>query len=107
MQINLLHPHALIAYRFDARDIVHEGGELALVERQNSVLNVLGTHAVVSPHDGGHRNVDLGEDIDRHAQRRTDPHEGDQNQDGDYRVWSLQGGFDDRHVRTSISVFSI
>ena len=61
----------------------------------------VGAHAVVGPHHGDDRNVDLRKDVDGHPQRRADPHEGDQNQHGDDRVRSLQGGFDDGHARPS------
>ena len=74
VQIDLLDADALVARRLDARDVIDQRGELALVQGQDAVLHVLGAHAVVGPDDGHHRNVDFGKDVDRHAQRGADPH---------------------------------
>ena len=74
-QVDLLHADALVAHRLDARDVVHQGRQLPLVQRQNAVLHVLRAHPVVGPDDRNHRDVDFGKDVDGHAQRGADPHE--------------------------------
>ena len=70
VQIDLLDADAVIAGGLDPRDVIHQRGQLALVQRQDAVLDVLRAHPVVGPDDADDRNVDLGKDVDRHAQRR-------------------------------------
>ena len=97
VKIDLLDTDALIADGFDAGDIVDQRRQLPLVQRQDAVLNVLRAHAVVGPHHGHDRDVDLRKDVDRHSQCRANSHQGDQNQRGDNRIGSPQGSFNDGH----------
>ena len=73
VQIDLDDADALIAVGLDPRDVVHQRRELALVERQNAVLDVFGAHAVVGPDDADDRDVDLGKDVGRHPQEGAGP----------------------------------
>ena len=98
VQINLLDADTLVTYRFDPRYVVHQRSDLALMQSQYAVLNVLGAHPVVGPHDRDDRNVDLRENIDGHPQRSADAHEGDQNQNRHDRIGPLQREFDDGHA---------
>ena len=54
--------------------------------RENAVLHVLRAHAVIGPDNRDNGYVDLGENIDRHAQRRADPCETDENQQRDHGI---------------------
>jgi len=77
------------------------------MQGQDAILDVLGAHAVVRPDDRDHRNVDFRKDVDRHAQRGTDAHEGDENQHGRDRVRSFERYFDDGHPGPSIPIRSM
>jgi hypothetical protein len=59
---------------------------LALVQGQDAVLHVLRAHPVVGPHHGDNRYVDFREDIDGHAQRSADAHQGNQDEHRHDRV---------------------
>ncbi len=99
-KIDLLHPDALVADGLDARDVVHQRCQLALMQGQDAVLHVLRAHAVVGPDDRDDRDIDFREDVDGHAQCRTDSHEGDENKDGHDGVGPLERCFDDGHSVT-------
>src|SRR6266403_1554639 len=81
---------AAIARGLDPADVVHQRGELSLVQSQNAVADVLRAHSAVGPDDADDGNIDLGENIDRHAQRGADAHQANKNQRGDDRVRSPQ-----------------
>ncbi len=97
LQIDLLDADALIGGRFDARNIVDQGSHVALMQRQDAVLDVLGRHAVIGPDDADHRDVDLGENVDRHAERGPDPEQTDQDQAGHHRIGAPQDETYQRH----------
>ena len=97
VQIDLLDADALVADGLDPRDVVDQRGQLALVQRQDAVLHVLGAHAVVGPDDRNDGDVDFRENVHRHAQCRADPHAGGQDQDGSDRVGPLQRVLNERH----------
>ncbi len=97
MQVDLFHAYADIARCLDARDVIDQRCHLPLVQRQDAVLDVLRTHAVVGPDDADHWNVDLGKDIDRHARGCPDPEQTDQNQHGRNRVRMLEHKTDQGH----------
>jgi hypothetical protein len=99
VQVHFLDAHALVTDGFDARNVIHQGSELALMQRQDAILDILRTHSVIGPNDGNHGNVDFWKYVDRHAQRSADSHQGNQYQHGDHRVGSLQSGFDYGHAR--------
>ena len=103
VQVDLLDADALVAHRLDARDVVHQGGQLPLMQRQDAVLHVLRAHPVVGPHDRNHRDVDFGKDIDGHAQRGADPHETDEDQRSHHGVRSLERNFDNGHAGFSMA----
>ena len=67
VQIDFLDADAHVAGGLDAGDIVHKGGELALVQRQDPVLHVLRAHAAVRPDHACDRDLDLRKNVDRHA----------------------------------------
>ena len=90
VKIDLLDADAGIARRLDPADVIDQRGELALVQRENAIANVRRAHPAVGPHDADHRDVDFRKDIDRHAQRRADAHDADENERGDDGVRSLQ-----------------
>ncbi len=90
VQVDFLHPDAGVARRLDAGDVVHQRRELALVQRQNAVLDVLRAHSGVGPDDADDGNVDFGKDVDRHPQTGANPHDADQHQGGDDRIGPLQ-----------------
>ena len=74
VKVDLFHADAFVADGFDARNVVHQRGKLTLVQRQDAILDVLRAHAVIGPHDRHYRDVNLREDVHRHAQRRSDTH---------------------------------
>jgi hypothetical protein len=103
VKINLLHTDAFITHGLDARNVVHQGSELPLVQSQYSILDVLRAHPVVRPNDRNYRDVYFREDIDGHAQSCADSHQGSQNENGDNRIRPFQCQIDDRHFPRACS----
>ncbi len=101
VQVHFLDADALVAHGLDSRDVIHQRGELALVQGQNAVLHVPRAHAVVGPHHRDDGDVDFREDIDGHAQRGADPHQGNQDEHRDDGIGALQRDFDNGHSETS------
>ena len=80
VKVDLLYANALVAGGFDARDVINQRGHLAFMEREDPVLDVRGAHATVGPDDTDHRDINLRKNVDRHAQRRADAEQADQDQ---------------------------
>jgi len=100
VQVDLLDAHALVAGRLDARDVIDQRGHLPLVQCQDAVLNVLGIHAGVGPHDAAHRNIHLRKDVHRHAQRLADPQQSDEDQQRRDGVGVSQDVADECHAES-------
>ena len=98
VQVDLLDPHALVARRLDARDVIDQGGELALVQREDAVLHVLGAHAGVGPHDADHRDVDLAGRCRSACAALRPPRAGHQDQGRHHGVGARENVADDGHA---------
>jgi len=97
VQVDLLDTDSFVAGGLDARDVIDQRCHLPLVQRQNAVLNVLGVHAGIGPHHAADRDVHLGKDVHRHAQRLADAEEADEDQHRGHGVGTLDDVADQRH----------
>ncbi len=97
MQIDLLDADTLIAGRLDARDVVDQRRHLPLMQRQDAVLHVLRADAVIGPDYADDWDVDLGENVDRHAQRASGAENADEDKRRDDGVRTLEDKGDYLH----------
>jgi len=88
--------------RLDVLDIVDGRGERALEQRRHAAGHLLRRQAGVLPDDRDDRDADVGEDIDRRAQRRQRPDDQDREREHDKGVGTPQGDADDaNHARAA------
>src|SRR3569833_1768722 len=102
---HLLYADAGVARRLDARDVIDERGHLALVKRQDAILDIMCAHAVEGPHHADDGDVDLGIDIERHASGRADSEQGEENEEGRDGVRRPQGKADELHAVWAFSAW--
>jgi hypothetical protein len=68
LEINLHHPNAHQRLRFNVVDIVDRGGQRALSQGDDAVGHIHRGEALILPNDADHRNIDVGENVDRGIQ---------------------------------------
>ena len=66
MEVNANQRDACVGLRFDVLDVVDRRGHGAFEDGDDTLLHLLGRNAVVVPNDTDDRDIDVGEDIDRH-----------------------------------------
>jgi hypothetical protein len=103
MEVDFQDSHAIVARSFDPADVVDERCKLAFVQGKYAVLNIERGHPGIGPDDADHGDIDLGKNIDRHAQRGTDAHDTDKYQTRDDRVGSFEDEHDPCHRNTLIA----
>jgi hypothetical protein len=106
MQVNFFDADTLVAHGLDSRDVIHQRGELAFMQSQDAVLNVLRAHPVVGPHHRNHGDVDFRKNVDGHAQCGAHSHQRNQDKHRHDGVGALQRNFDNGHflLRTPLAL---
>src|SRR5262249_26375164 len=82
--------YVLDRFRFDVLD-AGDVEEVVLVVIGDESLHLRRVHAAVRLRDVDHRQVQVGEDVDRHARERETREEGDGQDEGDHRDGPTQG----------------
>ena len=95
---NLDHAVAGQRLRFDVLDVVDLRGQGALVVVDDAAGHVVGRQAVVGPDDADHRNVDVGKNVGRRAERRQPAEDHDQEGHHHEGVGPPQGDLNDPHA---------
>ena len=85
-KIHLFDADALVAGRLNTCDVIDHGRHLALMQRQNPILDIRRAHAGVRPHHADDRDIHLRENIHRHSQRLGDSEQRNENEKGDDRI---------------------
>ena len=80
LEIDFFDADPLVGSRLNARNVIDQGRQRPLVQRENAVLDILGAHPVIGPDDTDHRNVDFRKDVHRHAQGGADTQQTNENQ---------------------------
>ena len=71
-------------------NVIDVGGDGALEVGDNALLHLLRREAVVDPEDRNDRDVDVGEDIDRHGGDGAPAEDGDENSHDDEGVGATE-----------------
>ena len=97
LEVDAEHRGAVDRLRIDPRDAADRGRHRALAEERHPTLHVLGGEPRIVPNDDHDRDVDGGEDVDRHragGERAKKQHHEAERRDGER---TAQGESDDPH----------
>ena len=87
--------------RLDVLDVADLRGQVAFVEVDDAAGHVVGQQPVIGPDDADHRNIDVGKDVGRRAQRRQRAENRNEKGEDDEGIRPPQRDLNDPHVSIS------
>ena len=91
------HAHAIVGLGFDVLDVVHRGGERALMHVNHALFHVFRVQARVLPDDADHRDLNGGKNVRRRPHHDHRHQEKEDQRGDDERVGPIEGEADDPH----------
>ncbi|MGB7495295.1 MAG: hypothetical protein WBR26_18780 [Candidatus Acidiferrum sp.] len=97
LEVNADDSDARIRTGLQVLNIIHGGGHRAFADQHDALFHVIRKHAGVSPDHADNRNVDRGENVNRHGKDRADSEDGNQHRHHHKSVGPLKSDTDQPH----------